>query len=82
MLGYLQNYRVVNLLCHVKRRLQNGPSGRGRMFVGIKLKVLQLYLQTFYTKALLFLKCQQKVVLNQMDHPVLYVGNGQAVNQA
>ena len=56
--------RVFPFQVHI---IQGGPSGRGIQFADIKLKVPPLY-------KLLILKCnycQQNIVLNQMDHPVI-----------
>ena len=50
--------------------MQSGPSGRGTQFVDIKLKVPPQYFLGISNKPKLLLKCPQKVVLDQMDHPV------------
>ena len=51
--------------------LQGGPSGSGTRFADIKLKVPPSYKLLIQ----LSLQCQQKAVLDQMDHPVQVEAN-------
>ena len=67
MMVQTKNPRASRVFLFQVHIIQGGPSGRGIQFADIKLKVPPLY-------KLLILKCkycQQNIVLNQMDHPVI-----------
>ena len=53
--------------------IQGGPSGRGTLFVDIKLKVSPKYIPHILTRAHFLFQCQWKLVINQMNHAVLFL---------
>ena len=64
-------YEILTIADKGLTNVQGGSSGRGTQFVDIKLKVQPRHkLLTQKRNSILF-QCQQKLVIDQMDHPVV-----------